>query len=442
MLPTFAERVSSVHDVPSLLNLLIEQSQPVTILSASRNGRGMMRYEHGKITAAIVVGKMHVDGLPAVRELMSFQQANFLVMPPDEAWILDGCERLDLDLTSAAQLQSGLNSNQRELLEVVGRLRDAETFYEAQPVLDHEWVGAREKNLRAEAQYFADPSRDKEDFGRANPAFAADNNAPFKPFMELDQPDLALELPGQEERARAPNAVPRNTVMDGDYVPLVPPPSDMPIVKKGDKPRGLIGRMRRAVVANIPHVERNNRKVVPAEAIILPLSIMGLSLALFMLPAYVKMMMGGGSEKDVAAQMAYAAGEEMDGQAPYIHDEPSQLPASATNTTAPPVGSTSADQRGTAPAITASPSEMRAILRGARQASAHGGNDRAIALYRAYLRKNPMAFGVRLEFIKYLLTYNNNTEARQMCLDGMKQRGISTEQRAQLWQLMRQCLSG
>jgi hypothetical protein len=433
MSPPIAERINGVRDVSVLLGVLYEDTHPVVILATTDSARGAFRVQDRKISSAVLVGARHLSGLQALREILSMKAPTFHVLPQNDYWILDGCEWIDIDLASAYQLGSGVTDKQRELLDVVTRLRDDETFLEERGLAADRGLAMTEENRwqLEQARNASTAGKQVSDFATANPAFASDGEAAFKPFLELDQPDLAIEDPAALDTIPKPEVKAEDRTKQDAIAgrEKLPPRPDA-------KPKGLIGKVRREIVRQLPHVSKNNRTYIPAEIFVVPVSVVGLCLALVFLPSALRKVMASNlTEQALLAQMQSEAGSEMDGYQPYLREQyitDGDDHRGEIYSAALPAGAISY----------ATSLELRNTLTQARTAQARGFRKLAINFYKDYLRKNPTAFAVRVEFIKMLLAGNDSREARQVCIEGMKPEDISLEQRRQLWALMRRCLTG
>lgn len=389
-----------------------------------------------------------LEEMSKLHDKESFQEADPLLKIEEDPLALSEekleiLEKIQVDLKGFDVEEIGpelyeeraLTDDQKTLLEEVSKLADPDAFLTSEVKIENEGhsMTDEERWMLEQTAKVLSPEEQQAQFNAAVPDLQNMEVAELRPFVE---PPTIETLPDTEFDVGALDAIPAAQVADGDFAPLIAPAAE-PEAKPREASKGIIGRVRDGVWGKIAAYEgpRRGESQVSPEKIIGPIILVCLCISLFTIPGYLKKMMGGSeSEAQAAEQMRQIVAEEMEDQVPHAkNDDPGPRAASSGAQ-----GSTSGGGGGGggSAAVASGP---EAILGEARSQASKGWKKRAIRYYREYLALSPDSYEVRVEFIRYLLAENEKAEARQACTSGMKG-NITSEQRQELWQLMRRCL--
>jgi hypothetical protein len=318
---------------------------------------------------------------------------------------------------------SALNEEQKELLDLSAKLADPESFNKADAHIDdgeegpiisdaERWIILQNKELLTEEEAKAEFERDDKELARSRA-----QNIEFKPFIEADR--LSAVPPDSEFEDL--DSIPTPQVLPSDHDPIMPPPPTADTQKKGDK--GLIGRMGRAW-DKIPGYTRTVRKqILRPERIAGPIIFVALTLAIFIMPGYLKKMFSANQSEVVGAQQVnMTVADELDQQVPDALNDPEVAGPAAVEQGSTSGGRGAATGSG-APGGSGDAGDPEGALVQARSLVSRGWTKRAVALYHTYLALNPRSMAVRIELIKALMASKDKSariQARIECLEALK----------------------
>jgi hypothetical protein len=364
-----------------------------------------------------------------LRDTDSFEEANEKL--GDEPEMLLSEQKLELlesvavdagpfvapELAPILNDETSLTEDQKELLEEVSKLADAETFNEEVGVLkeDGQVISEEERWLLEQNKMLLSPEEQKQEFlnDDADLAGTRSQEIVFKPFVENQR----LSEVADSEFTDL-DAIPAPNVIPADYAPLVAMPEDSPGPVREAKD-GIIGRPVDGPAKGGIGVARTVRKHIASEKVIVPFVLVMLSLGLFLLPGYLRKQLSGEEDEALAAQqLELTMAQEMEDQIPDASQDP-QVTRNASGNQ----GSSSGGFGGTSYVTIDSPGEMAATegpLSDARKLASKGYTKRSRELYLMYLSSNPRAISVRIELIKMLIGAKENMLARVECIDALK----------------------
>jgi hypothetical protein len=209
--------------------------------------------------------------------------------------------------------------------------------------------------------------------------------------------------------------------------------------KKPDGDKGIIGRVG-YVMSNMPNYKRMVRKqFVAPEKVILPFVFGSLILGIFIVPVQLKKQFSETKNDDLASeQIQMELSDDTKEQVQYAIDDSSPPPpaASSGGGGGPNQVSNSGSSDPSDPGQTITLGGGDGLSR-ARQLATHGWNRVAMALYQQHIRKNPKAFDVRMELIRYLMTSKQGKEAKTECIAALNA-GPSIDESAAISLLFKQ----
>lgn len=341
---------------------------------------------------------------------------------------VDGGPFSQAELKEVLEDRSGLTEEQKALLEISGKLADAESFHTSHVPIDLEdpttvisdaerWIIEQNKNLLT-------PEQAKQEFMRDDLELAKSRaqSIEFKPFEE--HAPLSGGLPSTADL----DEIPTPDVTYEDYKTLDPIGVDPGKQRaKREAPKGLIGRAS-YVWGRLPAYSRTVRKqLMRPERIIGPIIFCGLTLGLFLLPAQLKKMFNESEAEALGIQhVRTTMADELDEEVPDAMndvDVAGPIANEQGSTSGPAGGGGNYGGGDTAGGGGAGMAASDGALVQARTLAAQGWTKRAMALYRTYLALNPKAFKVRIELIRFLMNAKekgSRMQARIECLEALK----------------------
>jgi hypothetical protein len=266
-----------------------------------------------------------------------------------------------------------------------------------------------------------------EEFQRMDHRMKLPEKEEFREFIEHD-------VPAPPEVSEL-DAIPTPKTIDADFAPLIAMQEALPEPKKGGV-EGIIGRMRDALAGRMGTYEGPQKREgeFPIGKLIGALTLMGLCLGIFTIPAAIREAATGKSSEQLAHdQMRILIEEDISSETPNTARDEARASYGGQ-------GSSSGGQGGPGSGGGDQGGGGGETLSFARSLAAKGNVEAAIGYYEQAITANPAAIGARLELIQAYLTTKKHVKARQLCLSTLKCR-LTDSEIALVWSLLRQCLS-
>ncbi|HEY9791254.1 MAG TPA: tetratricopeptide repeat protein [Candidatus Obscuribacterales bacterium] len=332
-------------------------------------------------------------------------------------------KRIENDLPS-------LNDQQRKALDLAkAEQRDIESFEQLDDFLTEKGLQLTSDQLWQLGEVMFARGRDEmlEEFQRMDHRMKLPEKAEFREFIEHDTPPP----PDVSDL----DSIPTPKTIDADYAPLIAMQEGLPQPKAKTGVDGIIGRMRDAIAGRLGVYEGPKKQEAdfPIGKLIGALTLMGLCLGIFTIPAAIREAATGKSSEQLAQEQMRILIEE---------DISSETPNTARDEVRSHYGGPQGSSSGGSGAGGEGGGDVgtTATLAFARSLAAKGNLEAAIGYYEQAIAANPASIGARIELIQAYLTTKKYPKARQMCLATLKCR-LTDSEIALVWSLLRQCLS-